>query len=101
LRAGAGKECSSGLRGELRLANDPAYAALKRRSSTILQAFVVSLAYGTTGSHALPISRSRLLRFALQGALEGLIEGGFGLVVFRWRDLALLAFDFELEEFFF
>jgi hypothetical protein len=41
------------------------------------------------------------LGFALQRAIEGLIEGGFGLLVFRWRDLALPAFDFELEEFFF
>ncbi len=42
-----------------------------------------------------------LLGFAFQGALEGLIEGGFGFLVFRLGDLALSAFDFELEEFFF
>src|SRR5580700_4007100 len=43
----------------------------------------------------------RPLGFALERAVEGLIEGGFGLLVFRRRDLALPAFDFELEEFFF
>jgi len=41
-----------------------------------------------------------LLGFAFQGALEGLVEGGFGFLVLRLRDLALAAFDFELEEFF-
>lgn len=46
-------------------------------------------------------SVSRLLGFALQGAIQGLIEGGLGLLVFRLRDLALPAFDFELEEFLF
>ena len=44
---------------------------------------------------------SRLLGFALQGALQRLIEGGLGFLVFGLRDLALAALDFELEEFFF
>ena len=43
----------------------------------------------------------RLLGFALQGALQGLIEGGFGAVVFLLGDAALFVFHFELEEFFF
>ncbi len=43
----------------------------------------------------------RFLGFALQGALERLIQGGFRFLVFRLGDLALAAFDFELEEFFF
>jgi hypothetical protein len=45
--------------------------------------------------------RLGFLGFAFQGALEGLIEGGLGFLVFCWRDLVLAAFDFQLEEFFF
>ena len=43
----------------------------------------------------------RFLRFAFKGALQGLIEGGFGFFVFVVRDAALFVFDFELEELFF
>ena len=43
----------------------------------------------------------RFLGFAPQRPLQCLIEGGFGDLVFRLGDLALPAFDFELEEFFF
>jgi len=56
---------------------------------------------GAIGSHTLPGLYLGLLRFALEGALERLIEGGLGFLVLRLRDLALPAFDFELEEFFF
>jgi hypothetical protein len=38
------------------------------------------------------------LRFSFQGPLQSLIERRFGLLVFRLRDLSLLAFHFELEE---
>ena len=48
-----------------------------------------------------PLHTSRFLRFAFQRAIEGLIESGFRALVFRLRDLALPAFDFQLEEFFF
>ena len=43
----------------------------------------------------------RLLRFAFQGALQCLIQGGLGGFVFLLADAALLVLDFELEEFFF
>ncbi|SRR6266852_3964157 len=39
--------------------------------------------------------------FALQRALQRLIQGSFRLLVFLLRDVSLLVFDFELEEFFF
>jgi len=38
--------------------------------------------------------------FALQGALQGLVQGGFGAFVFLLRNASLLVFDLELEEFF-
>src|SRR5258705_1389062 len=41
-----------------------------------------------------------VLCFALDGSFQRAIEGGFGLLVFLLRDLALLVLDFELEEFF-
>ena len=41
------------------------------------------------------------LGFAFQGALQGLIEGGFGAFVFLLRDAALFVLHFELEDFFF
>ena len=40
------------------------------------------------------------LGFAFQGAVQRLVERGFRLLVFFFRNLALAAFDFELEEFF-
>lgn len=39
--------------------------------------------------------------FAFKGALEGLVEGGFGFVVFLLGDAALLVLDFEVKEFVF
>jgi len=36
---------------------------------------------------------------ALQGALQGVVQGGLGFVVFLLGDAALLVFHFELEEF--
>jgi len=44
---------------------------------------------------------SGLLCFAFQGALQGLIQSSFSLFVLLLRDLALLVFDFEFEEFVF
>jgi hypothetical protein len=41
------------------------------------------------------------LRFAFQGALEGLVQGGLRAFVFLLADAALFVFDLELEEFFF
>jgi len=41
------------------------------------------------------------LGFAFQGALEGLVQGGFGFFVLLLTDAALFVFDFEFEEFFF
>ena len=43
----------------------------------------------------------RFLALAFQGALQGLVQGCFGFFVFLLTDLALLVFDFQLEEFFF
>ena len=40
------------------------------------------------------------LRFALQGALQSLIESGFCFFIISLRDFALLALDFKLEKFF-
>ena len=37
--------------------------------------------------------------FAFQGALQGLVEGGLGFVVFLLGDEALFVLDFEVEEF--
>ena len=34
----------------------------------------------------------------LDGALKRLVESGFGLFVFRLRNVPLLVFDFELEK---
>src|ERR1039457_246617 len=45
--------------------------------------------------------RLRLLRFSFQGALQSLIEGGLGALVFLLRDAALFVFHFELEDFIF
>jgi hypothetical protein len=41
------------------------------------------------------------LGFALQGALQCLIEGGFRFFVLLLTNETLLVFDFEFEEFFF
>jgi hypothetical protein len=38
-----------------------------------------------------------LLRFAFQGALQGLVKGRLRAFVFLLGDAALFAFDFELE----
>ena len=43
---------------------------------------------------------SRLLSFALERAFQSLIQSGSVLFVFLWGDVALLAVNFELEEFF-
>jgi hypothetical protein len=48
-----------------------------------------------------PALRLCLLRFAFQGALEGLVQGGLGAFVFLLADAALFVFHFELEELFF
>ena len=45
--------------------------------------------------------RIYVLRAALDGALQRAVQRGFGFFVFLLGDLALLVFDFELEEFFF
>src|SRR5262245_25137538 len=37
---------------------------------------------------------------ALDGSFEGAVQSGFCLFVLRLRDLALLVFDFKLEQFF-
>lgn len=41
------------------------------------------------------------LALAFQGAVERLVEGGFGFFVILRGNFALLALDFQLEEFFF
>ena len=38
---------------------------------------------------------------SLEGALQGLVQGGFSLFVFLLRDSALFVFDFELKDLFF
>ena len=40
------------------------------------------------------------LRFPLEGAFQGLVQRGLGLVVFLLRDASLLVIEFQLEEFF-
>ena len=42
-----------------------------------------------------------LASFALQRALQRLVERGFYAVVFLLRDVAPFVFDFQLEKFFF
>src|SRR4029077_14746859 len=39
--------------------------------------------------------------FALEGALQSVVEGGLGLLVFLLRNVPLLVVDFELEKLFF
>ena len=46
------------------------------------------------------LNASRLLGFALERAFQSLIQSGPVLFVFLWGDVALLALNFELEEFF-
>jgi hypothetical protein len=41
------------------------------------------------------------LGFAFQGALQCLVQCGFGFLVFLLTDAALFVFDFEVEEFVF
>ena len=41
------------------------------------------------------------LAFALQGSLQGLVQGCLGAFVFLLTDTALLVLDLEFEEFFF
>ena len=83
------------------------YAAWKRRSPTalrVLQAFDLPLHYlreSFSALHDFPRPLGLLGGLALEGALEGEVEGGLGFLVFLRRNVALLAVDFELEEFFF
>src|SRR5512146_1299901 len=51
-----------------------------------------------TTNYQLPTTNYQLLLFTGNGAVQSLIESGFGLVVLRGRNLLLLALDFELEE---
>jgi hypothetical protein len=44
---------------------------------------------------------SGFLALAFQGALQGLVQSGFGFFVFLLADSPLFVFDFQLEEFFF
>ena len=44
---------------------------------------------------------SGVLSLTLNCTLQGLVQSGFVLLVFLLRNLALLAFDFQLEKFFF
>ena len=41
-----------------------------------------------------------MLSLPLQRAIQGVVEGGLGFLVVCLRNLALLAFDFELEQLF-
>jgi hypothetical protein len=61
----------------------------------------VSRALGPDGRDAHPLSACDFGYSALRCALQGLVQGGFGFLVFLLRDSALLVFDFELEDLFF
>jgi hypothetical protein len=61
----------------------------------------VSKALGPDGRDARPPSACDFGYYALHCALQGLVQRGFGFLVFLLRDSALLVFDLELEDLFF
>ena len=61
----------------------------------------VSRVLGPDGRDARPLSACDFGYSALHCALQGLVQRGFGFLVFLLRDSALLVFDFELEDLFF